>query len=338
MTSDDGIHPVISAEKEYLDDVTVGSEHLDMENTISNTGSWNNTDDYKRIGQTEIISRPDPLEHISLAYKAKALALGFNDMNQSWPQQSKSHSSHAFACHQAAISHTNQPMSGGQKDVLGPKDTTNTILPWCDSAYATAGAFNEDMNHPNPLWSAMQRNSSLNKLRSTSIGIKMLRTQRLKQRTSLDDLEAAKDLILLADISQFYREADEIEDVVVKAQSLQDSIRDPIFCFREDCSSTYASITSNKNIFKCQQWLEPSTSSKNMAEPHISDNLMSDPAPPGAYLTQNDSQLSTRANSPSTRRPVSNFTNHPDGPNHPGLTSDSNASDTPSEPESDTYV
>jgi len=225
-----------------------------------------------------------------LAYRAKAAALGFNEINQSWSQQSMDNPSHAFACQDAAISHKNQPMSGGQNGVLGPKNTTNTILPWCDSSYATAGAFNEDINHPNPLWSAMQRNSSLNKLRSTSVETKMLRTQRLKQRTSLDDLEATKDLILLADIYKFYREADETEDVLVKAQPLQDSMGDPIFSFREDCSSIFASIASNNNIFKCQQWLEPSTSSKHMAEPHISDNLMTDPAPPDAYVTQTDSQ------------------------------------------------
>jgi hypothetical protein len=255
MISGDGIHRVMSSEKEYLDDVTVDSGHLDRENTISNTGSWNDTGYYKRASQTDITSRPDPLEYLSLAYKAKAAALGSNEINQSWSQQSMDNPSHAFACQDAAISHTNQPMSRGQTDVLGPKNTLDAVLPWCDSSYATAGAFNEEINHPNPLWSAMQPISTLNKLSSSSIDNKMLRTQRLKQRTGLGDLDATKDLLLLADIYQFYSEADETEDVLVKAQTLQDSMGDSNFSFRNNCSSNFGSIASNKNSLSCQQGL-----------------------------------------------------------------------------------
>lgn len=77
-------------------------------------------------------------------------------------------------------------------------------------------------------------------------------------------------------------------------------------------------------------------SSKSVAELHISDHLMNHPTPPGAYLAPTDTQPSTPATSPSARGSVSNLTNQPDGADHPGLTSESYASDTPSEPESNT--
>lgn len=340
MISGDGIHRVISPETEYLYNITVDSEHPRVEYTIPNTGPSNNTEYYKRTSQTEITSRPDPLEHISMAYKAKAVALGFNDINQSWPQHCKDHFPHAFVDHQAATCHTHRRMMDGQNDVPSPKNALDATLLWCDSSYATAGAFNEDIAHPNPLSPAAQENSFLSEPRSPSGENKMLPTQTLQPRASRDDLEATKYLLLLADIYQFYSDADETGGVVVKLQiplfPIQDSIRDPIFSFREDCSSIFASIATNKNILGLQQCVTPSMSSKSVAELHISDNLMYHPVPPGAYLTPTGTQPSTPATSPSTRRSASNRTNQSNGTDYPGLSSESYASDTPSEPESNT--
>ncbi len=169
-----------------------------------------------------------------------------------------------------------QPMTDSPNDVFGLKNTLDTTLPLCDSSYATAGAYNEDITHPNSASLAAEEIGSPNEQGLRYRGYKIPRTQARQEGSSLTDPEAIKYLSLMDDVDQFSIEADETKDVVLGSQrrrrAPQNAIDDPILAFREDCSTIFAINTPHSRTSQSRQWSELPTSSKRMAELHTSDD------------------------------------------------------------------
>jgi len=324
----DGINHTIISRRGSINDGGLNSARHEARTTITGAELWNNIEGNEGESQTEADSRQSPPKPSCMVYNCNFVARSFGFVDQGWPRQSEDHPSHTFAGHRATTSLPTQPVTDDPSEFFGPKNTLDATLPWCDRSYATAGAFNEDIGHSNSVPSAAQENGFPNEswLRSRVYKIPHLRAR--QEGASLNGSEATVYLSLMDDVEKFSTEVDETEDVVVNAQrrrrAPQNPISNPIFSFREDCSAIFATNVSKSRISQCRQYFGLPTSSRKMAELHISDEpLTSDGpmlAPTGACLRQFDTQTSTSPTTPSTRRPVSENMTCPDCPDHPGFT------------------
>lgn len=214
----DGMDLTAITRKESIRDGSLNSTHHEARITVSGAGLWNNIEDNEDHSQREADGRPPPPESLCMACEPSLMTLDFRVMQEDWPQQSEDYFSRTFVGHQAAIPYPDQPTTNSPHDIFGPNIKLDAVLPLCDSSYATAGAFNEDILYPNLVLSAAQESRYHDEPGVRSRVNKIPRTQARQQGAKLNNSEATKEMSLMDDVNQFYIEADETEDVAVNAQ------------------------------------------------------------------------------------------------------------------------